>query len=132
MLSGCNLLWMNRRDKAGKRHGRWTVRWENGKRQSTGKYWHGEEVGKWKYFTADGLKYKQEEYDGEGEIFTRFYESGKLAQEGRAYQYETKGAINYIWQGVWHQYKEGKYQNSLMYLNGNAIDTLILKQKDKP
>ena len=131
LLVGCGVLIPNRHDREGNRHGRWEIRWSNGKVQSVGKFKHGKEVGEWRYYSIVGKIEKKEIYEQkENLIHTTYFESGEKVLEGDAYLYETNQALNYIWQGVWHTYSNGKYKHSLMYLNGNVIDTLILKTKE--
>lgn len=130
-MTGCGVCIPNQYDRKGERHGKWKQRWSNGKVQSKGRYKHGSVVGEWKYYGMDGKIEKYEKFiRDDNEIETVFFENGQKVLEGSAYWYETKDALNYIWQGVWHTYENEQYKYSLMYLNGNVIDTLILKTKE--
>ncbi|WP_187260854.1 toxin-antitoxin system YwqK family antitoxin [Pontibacter beigongshangensis] len=110
---------INRFDKEGRFHGRWKVHHEEeGYLIRKGRFRHGREVGKWKYFYPDGTTFMEEKWKrGKGEIrVKRYYENGELKRKGKA-RLDTAGEqVRFYWFGDWKVYNEqGQYTHTEKY-----------------
>ena len=99
----------NRSDKNGNRHGKWIHYWdgENSKVYRKGRYKHGIEVKKWKYYDWDGHLTKTEKYNRiRNSIHIKNYYPGKKTEsEGNAVlQTEQDSLLHFFWQGEWKIY----------------------------
>ncbi len=119
-------------DKNGQRDGKWCTYYDQSKgiKDKVGKYKHGEQVGKWKYYTHEGILYKEERYNlRKHRIHTKIYKNGKLLKTGKARIVDEPDGIHYYWYGEWKYYNEnGKLEKIIIYDNGKAVNTII---KDK-
>ncbi|WP_461490271.1 toxin-antitoxin system YwqK family antitoxin [Pontibacter sp. HJ8] len=121
-------LWpfhINRFDKEGRFHGRWklydaeqTILIRNGR------FRHGKEVGKWRYYYPDGKLRKVEYHTNKSAGFLiRFYhDNGQLEKEGMAQVVETEREIRYFWYGTWQVYdRQGQFSHTEYYEKGKEI-----------
>jgi antitoxin component YwqK of YwqJK toxin-antitoxin module len=118
---------INRFDKEGRYHGRWKVYLGEGKDKvliRNGRFSHGKEVGKWRYYYPSGSLYIYEEHKRWENTFQmkRYYENGNLKKEGQAIMINNGKAVEYFWYGEWKVYDEqGNYTHTEVYDNGNLI-----------
>ncbi|MFT2007632.1 toxin-antitoxin system YwqK family antitoxin [Pontibacter sp. 13R65] len=107
---------INRFDKEGQFHGRWKVyHEEDGYLIRKGRFRHGREVGKWKYYYPDGTTYMVERWKPrKGEILVKRYnENGTLNREGKARLDTTGERLRFYWFGDWKVYNEnGQYSHT--------------------
>lgn len=118
---------INRFDKEGKYHGRWKVYLGEGKNKvliRDGRFKHGKEVGKWRYYYPSGSLYIYEEHNRWENTFLmkRYYENGNLMKEGHAIMINNGKSVAYFWYGEWKVYDEqGNYTHTEIYKDGNLI-----------
>lgn len=117
----------NRTDKDGERHGKWKTYWneERDNIYRKGKFKHGLETGKWKYYDELGNLVKTEKYVFNRKIIItkNYFASGKLESEGEAHLLnETDGTLHYFWQGTWKFYsQEGELLRAEEYVKGKKV-----------
>ncbi|TPE45918.1 toxin-antitoxin system YwqK family antitoxin [Pontibacter mangrovi] len=118
---------INRFDKNGERHGRWKVYFgETEVMIRNGRFRHGVEVGKWKYYYPDGTRYMVEKYsrrDNNIQV-TKYHENGSLARKGTARILRSTFKDHYYWFGDWQVYDTlGNYSHTETYKSGNLVGT---------
>ncbi|MCX2739325.1 hypothetical protein [Pontibacter anaerobius] len=118
---------INRFDKEGKYHGRWKVYFgEDEQVIRNGRFRHGVEVGKWKYYYPDGTPYMLEKYNRRNNIILveKFHENGNLARKGTARLIRTPTRDHYFWFGEWQVYDEsGSFSHTETYKSGNLVSS---------
>ncbi|MDX5421426.1 MAG: hypothetical protein LPK07_15930 [Hymenobacteraceae bacterium] len=116
---------INRLDKEGKYHGRWKIFFgEDEQVIRNGRFRHGVEVGKWKYYYPDGTRYMVEKYNRRDNTIQirKYHENGELARKGQARIIRTPTRDRYFWYGEWEVYdNEGNYSHKETYQSGNLI-----------
>lgn len=118
---------INRFDKEGRYHGRWKLYLGEGKDKvliRNGRFKHGKEVGKWRYYYPSGSLYIYEEHKRWENTFLmkRYYENGNLMKEGQAIMINNGKSVEYFWYGEWKVYDDqGNYIYTEVYKDGNLI-----------
>lgn len=118
---------INRFDKEGRFHGRWKIYLGEGKDKvliRNGRFRHGLEVGKWRYYYPSGVLYIYEEHKRYQNVYTmkRYHENGNLMKEGQAMTVNNGKGVKYFWFGEWKVYNEqGEYTHTEVYKDGNLI-----------
>lgn len=118
---------LNRTDKKGERHGKWKTYWDDERENvyRKGKFKHGVESGKWKYYDEKGNVVKTEKYVSNRKIIItkNYFASGRLESEGEAHLLnETDGTLHYFWQGTWRFYSQkGEFIREEEYVKGKKV-----------
>ncbi|WP_242928909.1 hypothetical protein [Pontibacter vulgaris] len=118
-----NLFGTNRLDKQGRNHGRWKI-YIGDVMVRNGRFRHGREVGKWRYYHMNGNLFMEEKYKRKLNYIpvTRYHENGNLARTGQARRIESGNIIKYFWFGEWQVYNSaGEYSHTELYENGNLV-----------
>ena len=108
IFSGCQIFKINKLDNHENRHGRWEHYWnDEGDVQRKGKYNHGLEVKKWKYYDLNGNLIKQEKYSKKRDVIDikTYYDNKKIKSNGKAFLInENDSILHFYWQGPWNYY----------------------------
>lgn len=122
----------NRYDKANRQHGMWKIHLaDNTTLLRKGRYKHGKERGKWRYYYPDGKVRKIEYHKPNSNEFLIkiFHDNGQLEKQGMAKVVETERDIHYYWFGTWQVYnRQGQFSHTEYYEKGNEM-TLNLAGK---
>lgn len=100
---------INRFDNSNRFHGMWKIKGADGKTLlRKGRFKHGKEKGKWRYYYPSGQLMMVERYKRKLDYIQvrRYHENGALAREGQAKVEETKQKTRYFWFGNWKVYDE--------------------------
>lgn len=121
-------FWKNNRfDKEGRYHGRWKVYLGDDKKLiRNGRFRHGAEVGKWKYYYPSGTLYMLEKYNRRDNSIqvSKYYENGSLARTGTARIIRSTFKDHYYWFGEWQVYDEqGAFSHTETYKEGNLVSS---------
>ena len=107
-ITGCQIFKINKSDKHGNRQGYWEHYWnDEGDIQRKGKYKHGLEVKKWKYYDLNGKLIKQEKYSKKRDVINikTYYDNKKIKSNGKAFLInENDSILHFYWQGPWNYY----------------------------
>ncbi len=117
------LFGSNKFDKQGCYHGRWKV-YVNDVLVRNGRFKHGKEVGKWRYYHMNGNLMMEERYKRKLNHIPvkRYHENGNLARIGQARKIESGNIIKYFWFGEWQVYNStGQFSHTEYYENGNLV-----------
>ncbi|AKD05810.1 hypothetical protein PKOR_18405 [Pontibacter korlensis] len=118
---------INRLDKESKYHGRWKV--YIGERRTvirSGRFRHGVETGKWRYYYPDGVRYMVEKYNRRDNVILvkKYHENGKKAREGSARIIRSSFKDHYYWFGDWKVYDlKGNFSHTETYKSGNLVSS---------
>lgn len=118
---------INRFDKEGRFHGRWKVFLGEGKDRvmiRNGRFKHGKEIGKWRYYYPSGALYIYEEHKRYENVYImkRYHENGNLMKEGQAMTVNNGKGVKYFWIGEWKVYNEqGEYTHTEVYRDGSLV-----------
>lgn len=116
---------INRFDKEGLYHGRWKVYIQNDKvLVRNGRFRHGREVGKWRYYYPTGKLMMVERYRRNMDYIqvTRYREDGTVEKVGQAKRVEDDKKVRYYWFGGWKVYgPDGAYSHTEYYEKGNMM-----------
>ncbi|OKL41510.1 toxin-antitoxin system YwqK family antitoxin [Pontibacter flavimaris] len=120
------LFWkINRYDRQDRYHGRWKVYLGDERTViRNGRFRHGAEVGKWKYYYPSGTRYMVEKYNRRNNIIEvqKFHENGNLARQGTARIIRSTFKDHYYWFGDWQVYDaQGNYSYTETYQSGNLV-----------
>ena len=90
-----------------------------------GRYKHGHEKGKWKYYYENGKLRKKERF-GKNLIRTKYYyESGRRKSSGNAILVYEGESLHYYYQGKWKYFnEEGKLSSIVFYERGEELKTI--------
>lgn len=117
---------VNRSDKEGRHHGRWKLYLsDNRTLLRNGRFAHGKEVGKWKYYYPSGRLRKIEYHKrGQTEFQVKFFhENGALEKQGMARVLESERVIRYFWFGSWQVYdRAGNLTHTEYYEQGKEMN----------
>ncbi|WP_299757131.1 hypothetical protein [uncultured Pontibacter sp.] len=120
------LFWkVNRFDKHGKFHRRWKV-YVDEQLVRNGRFKHGIEVGKWKYYYPNGSLFMVERYNRRNNIILieKFHENGNIARKGTARIIRTPTQEHYFWFGEWQVYDEqGSLSHTETYRSGKLVSS---------
>lgn len=91
----------------GQRHGRWKETYSDGNQEfkSVGRYDHGDEIRRWKYFQG-GKKFKVERYRDSVCETTFFHRNGKIASQGITRVVLTEKERHWFYSGDWKHFDE--------------------------
>lgn len=122
------LFWKyNRFDKQDRYHGRWKIYLGDDKTLiRNGRFRHGVEVGRWKYYYPDGTLYMLEKYNRRNNIIEvqKFHENGNLARKGTARIIHSTFKDHYYWFGDWQVFdKDGAFSHIETYKSGHLVRT---------
>lgn len=122
-IYGCQIFKINKSDKHGNRQGYWEHYWnDEGDIQRKGKYKHGLEVKKWKYYDLSGKLIKQEKYNKKRDVIDikTYYENKKIKSNGQAFLInENDSILHFYWQGPWDYYSpNGELEKTEWYEKG--------------
>lgn len=116
---------VNRFDKEGRHHGSWKLYLSDNKTLlRKGRFKHGQERGKWKYYYPSGRIRKIEYHKPNTKEFLvkLFHDNGELEKQGMARVMETERVIRYYWFGTWQVYnRAGQLTHTEYYENGNEV-----------
>jgi hypothetical protein len=108
--------------KNAQRHGKWTVLYDNGKIDNTGRYRKGTPTGKWKYFSERGQLLKTETFRRRRIRTKLYHQNGKIYKEGYARIVSDDSLIHYYYYGPWKEYDSlGRLSATLTYKDGILI-----------
>ncbi|WP_276495936.1 hypothetical protein [Pontibacter litorisediminis] len=122
------LFWKtNRYDKQDRQHGRWKLYLGDDETLiRNGRFRHGVEAGKWKYYYPNGTLYMLEKYNRRDNIIhvQKFHENGKLARSGQARMIRSTFKDHYFWFGEWQVFGEdGKFSHTETYESGHLVSS---------
>ncbi|MCX8081032.1 MAG: hypothetical protein N3F09_07340 [Bacteroidia bacterium] len=127
LIGACQIY--NKKDHRGYRHGKWRFYYDNQNKclQSCGKFNHGNPVGRWKYYTSDGILYMKEKYLKNKRIYIQLFDSaGRKVKSGFARIDEKDSRMHYYWYGKWKIYDErGKIFKYIIYDQGLPQDSIL-------
>ena len=108
----------------GHKHGRWVSYYGSDSTTvySKGRYKHGEERGKWRYFYEDGTRAKKEIYRRNQIKTTNYHPNGKVRSSGQARLEDNPQAVEYFYFGDWKFYTpSGHLHKIVRYERGVEI-----------
>ncbi|MBT2556883.1 hypothetical protein J7E24_03745 [Hymenobacter sp. ISL-91] len=113
----------NRFDQQEQRHGPWRTYLDAQQHLlNKGRYRHGREAGRWRYFSPGGLPERTERFHRRpaGLItLTVYHPNGQIARRGKARYQSTATTERFFWFGEWRCYDEtGHPLPSEFYVNG--------------
>jgi antitoxin component YwqK of YwqJK toxin-antitoxin module len=113
-------------DSAHRRHGWWVTCYDTACKQpaTKGRFRHGRESGRWRYYNTDRNLVKQELYRKRGKIMhvKMYHEDGSVACRGQAKLLPTSDGLHYYWSGPWLYYNEqGKHTLTEYYEFGRVV-----------
>ncbi|WP_266205598.1 toxin-antitoxin system YwqK family antitoxin [Pontibacter kalidii] len=122
------LFWkINRFDQQDRFHGRWKIYLGDDRIViRNGRFRHGTEVGKWKYYYPSGTCYMIEKYNRRNNIIEvqKFHENGNLARQGTARFIRSSLKDHYFWFGEWQVFDEqGIYSHTETYRSGHLVSS---------
>ncbi|MFD2999188.1 hypothetical protein ACFS7Z_02360 [Pontibacter toksunensis] len=116
---------INRFDKEGLYHGRWKVYIKEDKvLVRNGRFKHGREVGRWRYYYPTGELMMIERYKRTLDYIqvTRYRKDGSIEKVGQAKRVEDDEKVRYYWFGGWKVYEpSGTYLHTEYYEKGNLM-----------
>ena len=125
---------MNRFNKHGQRQGRWIVYTDTSKtlKLVEGRYRNGNSVGKFKYYTMQGVLERKEISRFKKLRTTFYYPNGSVRLKGKARIENTPEKIHYFFYGKWRYYDEkGKLLKYGYYENGKLLRTEYVDKNNK-
>lgn len=122
---------LNSFDSNGKHHGQWKYYYDmdGTKLRGKGRFRHGQQVGRWIYYTYDGAVERKERKKlfRDIHITTFYYPSGKVSHRGYSRLLINEEGVHYYWFGEWKYYDEkGKHLKSAYYDDGKLQKTVLV------
>jgi len=95
-------------DRQGREQGRWRSYFDDQKqtRLTTGRYRHGQPVGRWHYYTPLGTLDHKERYRRGYSDITFYHPNGQISQQGRARVADEGTVLHYFWFGEWRKFSD--------------------------
>jgi antitoxin component YwqK of YwqJK toxin-antitoxin module len=118
-------------DSKDRHHGKWKYYYDmEGTRLSgKGRFRHGQQVGRWNYYTYDGQVERKERKKLFSDILvtTFYYPSGKVSHRGHSRLLINDEGVHYYWFGEWKYYDEkGIHTRSAYYEDGKLQKTVLI------